>query len=79
MKNKYHDFLTKRPNEGVKDEAPSWMNSFFEKLNVKTASSEKANFNLEDFIMDKQYGKCELCGRELEKDDVDVCKNCISK
>ncbi len=33
--------LTKKPNEGVKDSSPQWMDDFFKKMNDDTPKTKK--------------------------------------
>jgi hypothetical protein len=42
MKDKHYG-LNNKPNEGVKDEAPQWMNSLFKELSENKPKSKKSH------------------------------------
>lgn len=80
--------LTDKPNKDVKDKAPDWMNSLFEKQISKVASNDKAKpfDGVNDKILNpsskgvkKEEVKCEHCGTTLQDTDVDVCTKCTQE
>lgn len=80
--------LTNKPNKDVKDKAPDWMNSLFEKQMTKTASDNKAKpfDGVDDKMLNpssngvkKDEAKCEHCGATLKQTEVDVCDKCTQE
>lgn len=81
---KKHYGLTKKPNEGVQDNAPEWLNSFFEKSMTKTASSKNLNpfAGVDDKRLNpsleglNKIASCEKCNCDLKDSEVDICEQC---
>lgn len=66
--------LTTKPNEGVKDKAPDWMNSLFEKQT--NGNKEEKKQIKTTLASSKTEIKCETCGVALKPTDVDICEAC---
>jgi hypothetical protein len=79
MKDKYYN-LTDKPNVGVKDKAPTWMDSLFEKgaLDKKEAvSKEEIRYMMNPADRNaKITKKCEVCGIPLNGNEVGFCSKC---
>lgn len=79
MKDKYYN-LTEQYSNGVKDEAPEWMNTFFEnreKRDVENPFKNSNNFLLDPSNESKQIKKCSICGSVLSNNEIDICSKCI--
>lgn len=71
-----HYNLTSKPNDGLKDEAPSWMNGLFETVKKPV---RKESYN-ELFSHKQNVSKtCCKCGTKLSADEIDICKNCLKQ
>lgn len=77
MKNKYYN-LTKKPNEGVRDEMPKWMNDV---LSFKPSDGKKGNpfEGIDDPILNpktRSVKTCTICGLPLAENEVITCTKC---
>ncbi len=69
-----HYNLTSKPNEGLKDKAPDWMDKVFDSIKKPV---KKESYN-ELFSHKSNNAKtCSKCGCTLAADEIDICKNCL--
>lgn len=69
-----HYNLTSKPNDGLKDKAPVWMDKLFEEVKkpIKKESYDEL-FNHKT----SELKTCCKCGKTLSADEIDICKNCL--
>lgn len=85
MKDKHYN-LTEKPNEGISDNAPSWMDTLFEKKETKIEKNGSPFSGIKDPILNpeskglsRNNKTCKTCGKPLSVNQVGFCSSCINK
>lgn len=73
MKHKYYN-LTEKPNQGIADSAPQWMDELFQK--DITAKKEKEKIDLSFKPKSNNKAKCSICGCILSSNEISTCSKC---